>query len=461
LVGVLAACLLALVWSATTGTQASWTSGVVANPTNSAAAGSLAFTHDYPSSPNTCALTGPGSTITCAGSIWPTSAAAPGAATKNDTITDSSTVPAGTAMYSQGQVASCAPVQLANAKTAADPMVPRYGTSFLQQDPWGTTSAIALTGGSGYADEVQQTNTGSLLGNNFSVGVWFKVVNGYSTGGALIGLDDSANNAASQAGDPQIWMDNAGHVRFRVAATTLMTGVSPATYADGNWHHVVLTIGSFLVSTSTLYVDGANVASSGGLALLTGNTGYWHLGWGDFTSISNAPATANLTGVLSGAFVTANALTSGQVSTLASSASANAYQTTTTGYTGAKHVWMLGDSGTTTFGSAISYVSGGDPCADVTLAWTLGASSVFGATTLKTLATSGWLPSTAVAAPTPGNTQTSTTSYARVATGYDADVAGMHLYAPISYRVGLVSPPASGWSLAFTWSGDATAVFIS
>jgi hypothetical protein len=95
-----------------------------------------------------------------------------------------------------------------------------------------------------------------------------------------------------------------------------------------------------------------------------------------------------------------------------------------------------------------------------TLAWTLGGSAVFSATTLKLLATSGWLPASAVAGPTPGSTQTSVTSYVR-AGAYDADVAGLHLYAPVSYRVGLISPPATGWSLTFTWSGDSGGVFIA
>jgi hypothetical protein len=459
--GLLTACALALVWSATTGTQSAWTSGAVTNSVNSAGATSLGFGHAYPSTPDTCSLTGPSSTTTCPGAIWSTAAAATSAATKTDTITNSSTAPAGTAMYSQGQVASCGPVQLVNSKTATDPLLPRFGTTFRQTDPWGTTSAVTLSGGAAYANEVQQTNTGTLLGSNFTIGVWFKVASGYATGGALIGLDVSANSTASAAGDPQVWLDATGHVRFRVAATTVMSGVSSGTYADGSWHLATLTISSAVASTATLYVDGGSVASSGGLVLLTGNTGYWHVGWGDFTSVSNAPTTPNLTGSLSGAFVTANALTGAQVSALRSSASAAAYQTTATGYSGAKHVWMMADAGTTTFTTSISWVTGGDPCAMNTLAWTLGGASVFAATTLKTLATSGWLPTTALAAPTPGNTQASVTSFARVASGYDADVAGLHLYAPLSYRVGLVSPPASGWSLTFTWSGDPKGVFIA
>ncbi|MGY2874996.1 hypothetical protein ACVW00_002186 [Marmoricola sp. URHA0025 HA25] len=461
LVALLATGALVLVWSGTSGTQSSWTSAQVANSANSALASTLSFAHAYPSGASSCSLTGPASTTTCTGTIWATSAASTSVATKSDTITDSSGAPTGTAMYSQGEVVSCRPVQLANAKTATDPLLPRYATTFRQTDPWGTTSAVSLSGGTAYAGEVVQTNTGTVLGSNFSIGVWFKVASGYATGGALIGLDVSANSTASIAGDPQVWMDPTGHIRFRVAATTPMSGVSTSTYADGGWHLATLTISSAVVSTSTLYVDSTSVASSGGIALLTGNTGYWHVGWGDFTSIANAPTTPGLTGSLSGAFVTANALTGAQVTALRSSASASAYQTTTTGYTGAKHVWMLGDSGITTFATSISWVTGGDPCTMVTLAWTLGGSSVFATTTLRALVTSAWLPVTPVAAPTPGNTQASVTSFARVASGYDADVAGLHLYAPLAYRVGLVSPPSSGWSLTFTWSGDPSGVFLA
>lgn len=459
-VGLLATAALVLLWAGATGTRSAWTSGVVVNSTNSGRLSALSFNHAFPASPSSCQLTGPATSVTCAGAIWSTAAAGATATTKDDTITDNSVAPAGTNMYAQGRVLSCAPVQLANATDATNPLLPRYGTAFQKTDPWGTTSAIALSGGAGYADENQQTNTGSLLGSNFSFGVWFKVAAGYSTGGALMGIDASANNTTSTAGDPHLWLDSTGHVRFRVAATTPMNGSSPGTYADGNWHLAVLTLGSVLVSTTTLYVDGVNLTTSGGLSLLTGNVGYWHLGWGDFTSIGSAPATANLTGSLSGAFVTANTLSDAQVSALYSSASAAAYQATTTGYSGAREVWMLGDSGTTTFTSSISWVTGGDPCAMDTLAWTLGGASVFAATSLTSLATAGWLPTTAVAAPTPGNSQTSTTSLAR-AGSYDADVAGLHLYAPVSYRVGFASPPATGWSLTFTWSGDPSAAFIA
>src|SRR4051794_13815132 len=113
--GAVAACALGLIWSATSGTQSSWTSGGVTNSVNSVHASNLGFAHAYPSSPSTCQLTGPASTTTCTGAIWATSAASTTAATKNDTITDNSTAPTGTSMYSQGQVLSCGPVQLVNA----------------------------------------------------------------------------------------------------------------------------------------------------------------------------------------------------------------------------------------------------------------------------------------------------------------------------------------------------------
>lgn len=263
-VGLLVTAALVLLWTGTSGTHSAWTSAVVSNSTNSGRLSALAFTHAYPSSPSACQLSGPSSSTTCPGAIWSTAAADVAAATKNDTVTDNSVAPATTAMYAQGRLLSCAPVQLANAKDSTDPMLPRYGTAFRQVDPWGTTTAIALSGGSAYVDEVRQTNTVTLLGSNFSFGVWFKVANGYSLGGALMGIDANPDNTMAAAGDPQLWMDSAGRIRFRVAATTPMTGASGGTYADGGWHLAVLTLASLAASTATLYVDGTNVASSAG-----------------------------------------------------------------------------------------------------------------------------------------------------------------------------------------------------
>jgi hypothetical protein len=460
-VGLLAAGALAVVSSATSGTQSSWTTGAVTNPTNSAAASVLSFVHAYPSAPDTCALAGPASSTTCAGAIWSTAASSTSAATKNDTITDSSTAPAGTSMYSQGQVLSCAPVQLANAKDATNPLLPRYTVGFGVSDPWSGVSAVQLDGTQSYASAVKSEPAipASILslGGTAGYGAWFRTTT--TAGGPILAFDTDPASAGGTR-DKVLYMNATGRVGFAFDSSGT-TGLSAGAFNNGAWHFayarisIVSAAGIPISSTATLYVDGTQVASSSSLIGVSGS-GYLHVGW---APISGTTYGSGLSNYFNGAVSNVVVFLGGTAPTVpgtnpASQAAFDTFAATAT------HQLKLGDSGTATFASSISWITGGDACAMDTLAWTLGGSNVFAATTLKSLATSGWLPTTALPAPTPGNTQASVTSYARVATGYDADVAGLHLYAPISYRAGLSSPPATGWALTFTWSGDAKAAFL-
>lgn len=459
-VALLTAGALVLLWSGTSGTQSSWTSGQVTNSVNSARASKLSFVHDYPSGASSCSLAGPASTTTCSGAIWSTAAASTTAATKDDTITDSSTAPAGTAMYSQGQVVSCAPVQLANAKDATNPLLPRYAVGFKANDNWSGTNAVQLDGTQSYAAAVTSEpsipSTVLSLGGAAGYGAWFRTTS--TAGGPIFAFDTDPASAAGTR-DKVLYMNAAGKLGFVFDSTGKTTGLSASAYNNGTWHFayarlsITSAVGVPISSTATLYVDGSQVASSSSLIGSSGS-GYFHVGW---APISGTTYGSGLSNYFNGWVSNAVVFLGGSAPAVPSPnpASQAAFDTFSSS---ASHQYKLGDSGLTTFSSSIAYVAGGDPCADVTLAWTLGGSTVFAATTLKTLATSGWQPSTALAGPTPGNTQTSTTTVARAGT-YDTDVAGLHLYAPVSYRVGLVSPPATGWSLTFTWSGDPSGVF--
>jgi hypothetical protein len=454
-VGLLAVAALGLVWASTTGTRSSWTAGVVSNPTNSGATGSLAFTHTYPGS--SCALgarvSGP---VTCTGGLTPTAAASAGGVSASDSVANVGTVP-DTAITSEFRATSCAPVSLADVQTAADPMLPRYATSFGHTDPWGTTSAIALSGGA-YAADVSTTSTVSLLGSSFSLGVWFKVASGYSSGGALLGLAASASDGASVAGSPLVWMDDSGKIRFSLSGTLGIpaTGVSASSYNDGNWHLAVLSVTwAVLGSVPTLYVDNAAGVSAGALSLLTGTLAYWHTGWGDFTTVANAPTSATLTGSLSGAFTTSSAISSATRSSLFAAASANAYRTAVLGLSGLDHLWMFGDTGTTTYAGSLPVVGATSPCTMVDVTWALSgpAGTVSSAgTRLSTLADGTWH---AVPAPAPGSTQTSTITVARDAT-WSSYVAGLRLHVPLEHRL----TASSAWTATLAWAGP-SAVFLS
>lgn len=452
--GLLLACAVALVWSGTAGTRSAWTSAVVANPTNSGATGSLAFTHTYPGA--TCSLgVRAAGTITCPGGLTPTAAATTGGVSTSDAIANLGTVPAA-GTTSELRATSCGPVKLADSQTVADPMLPRYATAFGQTDPWGSGSAVSLSGGA-YAADVSSTSTVTLLGNSFSLGVWFKVANGYSNGGALLGLAASAVDGSSVAGSPLVWMDDSGKIRFSLSGTLGIpaTGVSGAAYNDGSWHLAVLSVSwGVLGSVPTLYVDNAAGVSTAALTLLSGGVAYWHAGWGDFTTVANAPTSAYLTGSLSGAFTTSSALSSATRTSLYGAASASAYSTAVLGLTGVDHLWMLGDSGTTTYAGSLPVIGATSPCTMVDVTWTLtgpaGTVSAAG-TQLSALANGAWHT---VSAPAPGATQTSTITVSRDAT-WNSYVAGLRLYTPLQHRL----TAGSAWTATFSWAGSSAVIW--
>lgn len=434
-------------------TASSWTRASVTNQADKAGSGALAFSHTYGST--TCSA-GPAETASrsCTGSLTPaTSPPSSGTATAADSITDTGTI-ASSQLRQTVTVPSCAPVSLANSKTSADPMLPRYQTAFQQTDKWGTTDALGLSG-TGYATDVAGTSTSSLLGASYSVGVWFKVANGYSQGGGLLSLSDSPSNSTAGASSPTLWMDNAGKINFRISGTlgTSSTGVSAAAYNDGNWHLAVLSVAALLVSTPTLYVDDAAGVSALGLSALTGSAAYWHLGWANFTGVT-APTSQYLQGALSGGFVRAASTSATERSTLFQATSAADYASKVLALSSISQLWMYGDSGTTTFtGTLPSTMT--SPCSkiDVTFSFT-GPAATIDSQTLSAVADG---TPRVVAAPGPGTTQSLTISTARD-TSYNTDIAGLHLYAPITFAV-TTQPASNTWTLAFTWS-DPTSVFL-
>ncbi|WGY04355.1 hypothetical protein QI633_11435 [Nocardioides sp. QY071] len=444
--------LLGLV-AGTSSTLSGWTAGAVVNATDTAAVGTLSVTHAYGAT--TCAGGPRTATVACGPTLTP-GAGAP--ASSNDAITNTS----GRAITQSLTAASCAPVRHANTQQASDPMLPRSTVAFQQTDPWGTTSATALSG-SAYASDIVGTNGSGLLGllsNSYSIGVWFKAADGQ--GGGLISLDASLSDAASATGNPMVWLDSAGHVSFSANGTLGLniTGASAAAYTSG-WHLAVLTVDTTGVITLTktvkLYVDGALVASGSGLTLLTSTTGYWHLGWADFTGLT-APTSAYFHGALSGAFVNrSTALGAAAVSSLSSAATATAYRTTVTGLSGTASLWMLDDDGVTTYAGLLPGAMA-NPCSqvNVSLTFTNPAATVV-ATSLTNLVAPGNNPRT-IAAPAAGQAQGLTMSTTRGAS-YSTDITGLRLYVPLAFTYG--TSPATGWTMTMQWSGDPGDVFLA
>ncbi|MBM0123182.1 LamG-like jellyroll fold domain-containing protein [Pimelobacter simplex] len=436
----------------TSGTLSGWTAGSVANATDTAAVGSLSVTHAYGAT--SCAGGPRTAAVTCAPGLTPATGAP---ASSTDAITNTS----GRAITQSLTAASCAPVQLVNAQQAADPQLPRNAVAFRQPDPWGTAASASFSG-TGYASDIAGAQSGGLLGllgTSYSVGVWFNAAD--AQGGGLISLDASRADTASATGNPMLWIDTAGRVRFAASSTlTTLTGVSPASYSSG-WHHAVLTVDTSgtltLTKTVRLYVDGVQVASASGLTLLTSTSGYWHLGWADFTGLT-APTSAYFHGRLSGAFVNStSALSAAAVAALAGHASADAYRSALGAQAGTASVWMLGDDGVTTYAGALPG-SMANPCGQVNVSLTFtNPAATIASTSLTNLVAPGNNPRP-IAAPAAGQTQGLTISTTRGA-GYSTDITGLRLLVPLSLGYG--TSPATGWSMVMQWGGHPGDVFLA
>lgn len=448
-VAVAALALLVLA-TGTSGTRSGWTSAVVTNSTDTAAAGALSVTHSYTGGP---CVGGPRTaTIACPGSLAPSSGAP---ASAGGTITNDS----GRTITQSLAAASCAPVRFANTQQASNPLLARNAVAFQQADPWGTTTSARLSG-SGYATDIVGTNGTGLLGllsSNYSLGVWFNASD--AQGGGLLSLSSSLSNG-SGAANPALWLDQSGKVRYAVSSTLGTTqGVSSASYGSG-WHLAVLTVSKAALGvtmTVTLHVDGTVQASSTVLALLTGTSGYWHLGWSSFTGLT-APPSSSFHGRLAGAFVNQSAaLSAGTVGTLYAAASATAYRTSLAGMGGTASIWMLGDDGLTTYSGALPGAMA-DPCSQVlaTLAFTTPAATI-GPMTLTALVAPVANPRS-VAAPAAGEAQGLTTSTAR-GPGYSTDITGLRLLVPLTFTYG--TSPATSWTMAMRWTADPAMVFLA
>lgn len=428
-------------------TLSGWASGSLTNSTDTVGAGRMVVNHAYAST--TCTTTQRVATASCGPSLGVQ--ASPPSST-SDTITNQGDV----AVVQTVKGSSCAPAQLANVQQGTDPMLPRNGVAFQQADKWSGTSAATFSG-NGYATDIVGTNGAGLLGllqNDYSIGVWFKASD--AQGGGLLSLGSSLSDTASTAGNPALWLDTTGRVNFAIKSTLGTTArASSGTYASG-WHLAVLTVStSILIGatvTATLYVDGTSQASATVLSLLTSASGYWHLGWADFTGLTQ-PTSAYFHGSLSGAFVNpSTALSGAQVTSLNGQASAASYQTALAGQ-GTGSTWMLGDSGFTTYGGSLPG-NEASPCSkvNVTLSFSNPATTI-GAMSLATFADGSARAAGSLAVGQPQGLTISTTA----GTGYHVDLEGLHLYVPLSfvYRGGA----APGWTQTMSWSGDPRDVF--
>jgi hypothetical protein len=127
-------------------------------------------------------------------------------------------------------------------------------------------TAVTLDGTSGYVSNARKWADPLV----FTLEAWVKTTS--SAGGVVVGFGDKATTDSNKS-DRLLYMGTSGQVYFGIDPSHAI--VSPKAYADGKWH---LLDASLSAAGSSLYVDGALVASSAALTTPQKYDGYWRIG---------------------------------------------------------------------------------------------------------------------------------------------------------------------------------------
>jgi len=235
----------------------------------------------------------------------------------------------------------------------------------------GTTTGVpgAIAGQSGTAFRFNASTVGTPTleqsTNWFSVEAWFKTTS--TRGGKIIGFGNS-KTGSSATYDRHVYLTNDGRVYFGVNPAAIRTVNSVAGFNNGQWHHVVATLGN---DGQKLYVDGQLAGSSATNFAGRNYEGYWRIGGDALSGWPNNPLDSNLAGdidqvaiyptTLAASRITAHYTTgkSGQLPNQAPTASftattsnltvsANGTQSSDPDGTIAGYAWTFGDGATAT-----------------------------------------------------------------------------------------------------------------
>jgi PKD repeat protein len=186
----------------------------------------------------------------------------------------------------------------ANSTVGSD--VIRAVTGALYGDP---NAAARFTGTS--SSRVYGTRSAVGL-NRFSVEAWFKTTS--TAGGKIVGFGDSSTGESANY-DRHVYLGTDGRLNFGVHPNSVRVITTPGAYNDGQWHHLVATLGPVGMA---LYVDGAVRAASTDTVSAQPFTGYWRIGGDSVAGWPNA-AGENFIGDIDDVAVYGRALTPAEV----------------------------------------------------------------------------------------------------------------------------------------------------
>ena len=177
----------------------------------------------------------------------------------------------------------------------------------LQAAPtWGVGKigqALTFNGSTQY---VSSTTTQSGP-NAMTEEMWFKTTT--TSGGRLMGFGSSSTGASASL-DRHVYMSNGGQLVFGVNNGTQKTISSAATYNDGAWHHVAVTLGALGM---TMVIDGIRAGTDGTVTTGGAYTGYWRMAYDNLAGWPSAPTSSFFAGSLDEVRVYSRQLTDAEI----------------------------------------------------------------------------------------------------------------------------------------------------
>jgi PKD repeat protein len=133
----------------------------------------------------------------------------------------------------------------------------------------GTTNTAATFNGS---DGLAATAAATPGPQVFSLETWFNTTS--TSGGKILGFGNQ-NSGTSNNYDRHIFMSGDGRVQFGVYPGFTATVGNGTHYNDGQWHHVVATLGP---AGMAMYIDGQLAGQRGDVTSAQDYNGYWRIG---------------------------------------------------------------------------------------------------------------------------------------------------------------------------------------
>ncbi|MEO8931334.1 MAG: PKD domain-containing protein [Lacisediminihabitans sp.] len=171
----------------------------------------------------------------------------------------------------------------------------------------GPLTGVPASSFNGTANGFGSTQSAVAGPDTFTAESWVRTTS--TQGGKILGFGNSTTGTSTSY-DRHVYMDNSGHVWFGVYPGSAQTVNTIASYNDGQWHHIVASLGS---NGMRLYVDGKVVGSRDDVTSGQSYTGYWRVGGDSLNGWPSQPSSNFLNGDIAQVAVYPTVLTKTQV----------------------------------------------------------------------------------------------------------------------------------------------------